>query len=91
MAVLRLLLVLLPVTLYVAWLIYVKRNAARLSDAELKKVRRRFIVTGLISAGLIMVGIIIFAILEPSNTSGTYVPPRTENGRIIPGHVESDE
>lgn len=90
MFLLRLLLILLPVTLYVTWLIYMKRNAARLQPEELRQIRRRFILTGCIGAAVIMLGMLIFAALEPTKTGGKYVPPRTENGNIIPGHVEEE-
>jgi hypothetical protein len=46
----------------------------------------------LAGTGVLLLALVLFVVTVPSGTSGsgTYVPPRWENGRIIPGHVEPD-
>ena len=46
----------------------------------------------LAGAGVLLLALVLFVVTVPSGTSvsGTYVPPRWENGRVIPGHVEPD-
>ncbi len=48
----------------------------------------------LTSAGLalVVIGLLItWAIDDRSGTEGQYVPPRLEDGRIVPGHIESGD
>jgi hypothetical protein len=44
----------------------------------------------LAGAGALLLALVLFVVTVNFRTapSGVYVPPRTENGRIIPGHVE---
>jgi hypothetical protein len=46
----------------------------------------------LAGTGVLLLALVLFVVTVPSGTSvsGTYVPPRWENGRIIPGHIEPD-
>ena len=46
----------------------------------------------LLGTGVLLLALVLFVVTVPSGTSvsGTYVPPRWENGRIIPGHIEPD-
>ena len=43
----------------------------------------------LAGAGALLLALVLFVVTVNFRTapSGVYVPPRTENGRIIPGHV----
>jgi hypothetical protein len=46
----------------------------------------------LVGAGALLLGFVLFVVTVGFGTSqpGTYVPPRWENGRIIPGHIEQN-
>ncbi|HEX2590413.1 MAG TPA: DUF6111 family protein [Rhizomicrobium sp.] len=41
-----------------------------------------------IGLGLVAASFIIVGLTEGETTKGVYIPAHTENGRIIPGHVE---
>ena len=84
---------LLPTALYLVWLRlarWVPRGSPRaapqggmLSSAVLPWV-------GLAAAGVLLLAVVLFVVTVHYGTSqpGTYVPPRWENGRIVPGHIE---
>jgi hypothetical protein len=44
----------------------------------------------LAAAGAVLLALVLFVVTVHFGTSepGTYVPPRSENGRIVPGHIE---
>ena len=44
----------------------------------------------LAAAGAVLLALMLFVVTVHFGTSqpGTYVPPRWENGRIVPGHIE---
>jgi hypothetical protein len=44
----------------------------------------------LAGAGALLLAIVLFVVTVHFGTSqpGTYVPPHSENGRIVPGHIE---
>jgi hypothetical protein len=44
----------------------------------------------LAAAGVLLLALVLFVVTVHYGTSqpGTYVPPRWENGRIVPGHIE---
>jgi Family of unknown function (DUF6111) len=44
----------------------------------------------LATAGAMLLALVLFVVTVHFGTSqpGTYVPPRSENGRIVPGHIE---
>jgi hypothetical protein len=44
----------------------------------------------LAAAGALLLALMLFVVTVHYGTSqpGTYVPPRWENGRIVPGHIE---
>ncbi len=44
----------------------------------------------LAAAGALLLALMLFVVTVHFGTSqpGTYVPPRWENGRIVPGHIE---
>ena len=43
------------------------------------------VMTGL---ALLVVSLVVFAVTDGSDISGTYVPSRIEDGRIVPGEFE---
>ncbi len=44
----------------------------------------------LATAGAVLLALMLFVVTVHFGASqpGTYVPPRSENGRIVPGHIE---
>jgi uncharacterized protein DUF6111 len=44
----------------------------------------------LAATGVVLLAVVLFVVTVGFGTStpGVYVPPRLENGRIIPGHIE---
>jgi hypothetical protein len=84
---------LLPTAVYVAWLRYAQwaqrgphqgpQPGDAVSWAAVPWV-------WLAAAGALLLAIVLFVVTVHFGTSqpGVYVPPRWENGQIIPGHVE---
>ncbi|BCX18539.1 MAG: hypothetical protein KatS3mg117_2221 [Geminicoccaceae bacterium] len=70
---------LLPFVVYFAWRLLATRGARFLDDTPW------FVLTllGLVS---VCAGFVLFVVLEPGAPPGaTYVPPRLEDGRLVPG------
>lgn len=79
---------LLPSLLYVAWWnLYGRRAAAAGGTPALLREGPWFwlILAGL---GLAAAALIAGALMGGSEPGGTYIPPRLEDGRVIPGRVE---
>lgn len=78
----RTLLFALPFALYGAWLLLMRLRA--------KTPGPHTPWTALIVAGLSLVAasFIYVGLTEGESTSGVYVAPHVENGKIVPGHVE---
>jgi hypothetical protein len=47
----------------------------------------------LAGAGALLLALMLFVVTVHFGTAepGTYVPPRWENGRIVPGHIEPEQ
>jgi uncharacterized protein DUF6111 len=72
----------LPTALYLCWITFVQRtDVIRWNGLPF---------AWLAAAGAVLLGFVLFVVTVGFGTSqpGTYVPPRWENGRIVPGHVE---
>jgi len=76
---------LLPSALYVLWAVSVGRAAV----ADAATEWRAMPWTWLLAAGAILAIMVMVAFVEIGGSrEGTYVPPRVENGEVVPGHVE---
>lgn len=76
---------LLPTALYVLWAVSVGRAAIAGAAAEWRALPW----TWLVIAGVILAIMVLVAVVEIGGArEGTYVPPRVENGEVVPGHVE---
>jgi hypothetical protein len=74
----------LPTALYLAWI-------RTMQGAEAGPPRWRTLPwVWLVGAGtlLLIVVLVVVNVRFGKSESGVYVPPRWENGRIVPGHVE---
>lgn len=87
----RVLLVLLPVLLYLLWLRYRQRRQTALDgedEAALAAAQRElswgvgFVVVLLVS------GFAYLAFTGGEDPNSRYVPPRVEDGEVVPGHFE---
>ena len=76
---------LLPTAIYVAWIAFASRSANR-GPVQLGTLP----VVWLAFAGVILLALVLVTVTvhfgEPIR--GRYVPPRYENGRVIPPHLE---
>ena len=81
---LNLLLLLTPVILYFAY-VYVRRR--REPDLELMENAPIFWLLAA-GVGLMLVGLVTLGQWESGGLEGRYVPPRIEDGQIVPGHFE---
>lgn len=89
--VLRILLVLLPIILFFVWRQYAqaKIKARETDDTEaLDALQTRFmwVAFGLVAVFAVLAGTL--AMTSGEDTSGVYVPPRMEDGQLVPGHFE---
>ena len=75
----------LPTVLYLAWL-----RAMRWSEVGGAVSWRRLPWVWLVVTGVALTALVLFVVTVHFGTAvpGTYVPPRLENGRIVPGHIE---
>jgi hypothetical protein len=78
----------LPTAIYVAWL-SIAHWAYR--DGEVRWATLPW--AWLAGAGAVLLAVVLFVVNLHFGTSetGTYVPPRWEDGHIVPGHVEPDK
>jgi hypothetical protein len=76
---------LLPTAVYLGWL-YVAHWSQR--DAAVRWAALPWL--WLAGTGVLLLAVVLFVVTVHFGTSepGTYVPPRWENGRIVPGHLE---
>ena len=77
------LLFLLPFALYAVYL--------RLAERDQSASVRKHPWTFLFASGLVLVAasFVIWGVTEGSGQQGVYVPPHVENGRVVPGHVDT--
>ena len=82
-----------PTALYLAWLWYTNYSPWRSQPASQPGEAVRWAGlpwVWLAGAGAVLLALVLFVVTVNCDTSqsGVYVPPRTDNGRIIPGHVD---
>jgi len=75
---------LLPTVLYLAWL-----RAMRWSEAGNTLAWDKLPWLWLALAGVVLTALVLFVVTVGFGTErpGVYVPPRMENGQIVPGHI----
>jgi hypothetical protein len=76
---------LLPTLLYLLWL-----RAVRWSEAGGAVAWQKLPWVWLAVTGVALTALVLFVVTVGFGTAtpGIYVPPRVENGRIVPGHIE---
>jgi hypothetical protein len=81
--------IVLPSLLYLAWLAYENRRIARGGEGVLRRWQEGP-WAWLFAAGVALAvsGTLMLTLLRGNGIEGRYVPPRVEDGRIVPGHVE---
>jgi len=79
----RLLLFLLPFALYAIYL--------HLRESDVSKPTKPHPWTALFISGLVLVAasFLYWGITQGAGEKGVYVPPHVENGRVVPGRVET--
>jgi hypothetical protein len=76
---------LFPTLLYLLWL-----GVLRFQHQEPATARATLPWVWLAGAGLVLLAVALFAVTVHFGASqeGVYVPPRWQDGRILPGHIE---
>ncbi len=81
--------IVLPTAVYFAWLAAERRRIARAGAGDAPHWHDApwlwLAAIGVVLAVLIAIASALFG---GADISGRYVPPRVEDGRIVPGHVE---
>ena len=72
----------LPFILFAGWLLLARRSP--LDHAEWKPQWTRLVLAGL----FVVVASLVMAGLTGERHGEGYVPPRYENGRLVPGHFQ---
>ncbi|MEH3118332.1 MAG: DUF6111 family protein [Methylorubrum populi] len=72
----------LPFLAFAGWLLFARRSP--LDHAHWKPQWTRLVLAGL----FIVVASLVLTGLTAQRTRDGYVPPRYENGRLVPGHFE---
>lgn len=75
---------LMPFAAYALWLMMTRRSVTNPDDWQVRTIAW----LALAGATLMVIVLVIFVHLEPGRPGGIYVPPRLENGEIIPGHID---
>jgi NhaP-type Na+/H+ or K+/H+ antiporter len=73
-----------PFAAYALWLLVTRRTMRDPNDWTVKTIAW----LALAGAVFMVAILVVFIQLDPSPPGGTYVPPRFEDGVIIPGHIE---
>ena len=79
---LRFLLIAVPLTIYGLWLFLMRWRPGHVPP---KTPWTLLFIAGL---ALFAASFLFWRFSEAPDTSGTYVAPQLENGKIVPGHVE---
>ncbi len=88
---LRILLFLLPFVLFFFWLRIYRARAAGSQDALSMETERRLKFAATMAI-IISLGIIAyFVFTSDANRGRDYVPPKTIDGKIEPGHFDNEE
>jgi hypothetical protein len=83
----NLLLILTPLILYFTYIYLRRRNTP---DSEIMENAPIFWLLAA-GVGLMLLGLVVLGQWETGEIEGRYVPPRIEDGRIVPGHFEPQE
>ncbi len=86
--IIRILLVILPVLIFLAWRYWRHRRAVAqgLPGLDLREGPWVWLLSGGMVLAIASLGIVAFTTGE--EPGGTYVPPRYEDGKIVPSHVD---
>ncbi len=79
---------LIPLLLYLMWLYYRKRQAAKGIETPpelLRGVRFWMLVASFV---LLVISFLILDFTRPAHREGKYVPPKYEDGKLTPAHSE---
>jgi hypothetical protein len=77
----------LPLAGYALWIWYRNAYADRHQGAPPKFEEGPWPLMLFIGAGLMFASMAVTALLSGASPEATYVPPRVENGRVIPGQM----
>ena len=78
-----------PTAIYLAWVRFANRSQqGSPPDGTLRWAAMPWL--WLAGAGALLLALVLFVVTVHfgSARTGVYVPPRWENGRIVPGHIE---
>lgn len=76
---------LLPTVLYLVW-VHAMRRSAPAGAARWRRLPWAWLAL----SGVVLTALVLIVVTVGFGTTarGVYVPPRFENGRIVPGHIE---
>ncbi|MFP6754599.1 MAG: DUF6111 family protein [Alphaproteobacteria bacterium] len=80
---------LLPIAIYVGWLIHAHKRARALGTTKPRAIIDApwpiMLLTGL---SVMIFGMVALGLFTGEKPGGIYVPPHMENGEIVPGQIE---
>jgi hypothetical protein len=76
---------LLPTAIYMAWIAFVSRSA----NSERPRLGAMPVVWLVLAGALLLAAVLVTVTVHFGQpVSGRYVPPRYEDGRVVPPHLE---
>lgn len=78
---------LIPVAIFLFWLLFLRKKVTERDKEGIPTWEARLWLWTLLASLLIAGGIIVWTALSETPVKGQYVPPRYEDGKVIPGHV----
>ena len=79
---------LLPLAIYVGWLIYARRRARSLGTTNPRATDAPWPIMLLTGLGVMIFGLVALGLFAGEKPGGIYVPPHMENGEVVRGRVE---
>jgi hypothetical protein len=77
-----------PLVLYLLWMSYVAKRRRDTGEDPPELTKGMLFIALSMGGVLSIVVLVTVALLGAGDTTSEYVPPRQENGRIIPGHYK---
>lgn len=79
--------ILLPLLLYLLWLVLARRKATKAGEALPVFFDGPWLWTVMATLGLAIGGFIVLGLSAKGDAEGRYVPARVVDGKIIPAHI----
>lgn len=77
-----------PFVLYGIYYLLARRRARADGSIEPSLAEAPWMWLVIVGFVLLVISLVVFAVYDGSDVSGTYVPSRIEDGRVVPGEIK---